>query len=100
MNACLEEAKKREIGGITESLWKGEDHVDPKQKSSIITNTESQTSIQITGIDRTNNTVFLSVNGCRVTAVFKDLNNREVYQRLKEMLIDSMIIRVSVASLT
>jgi hypothetical protein len=96
----LGEGKKERNRCITESLWKGEDHVDPKQESFVITNIESQNSIQITGIDRTNNTVFLSVNGCRVTAVFRDLNNREVYQRLKEMLIDSMIIRASVASLT
>ncbi len=74
--------------------------MNQKQDSFDTANTELQNSIQITGIDQTINTVFLCVNGCHVTAVFKDFNNREIHQRLKEMLIGSMIIRASGASLT
>ena len=47
--------------------------------------------IHIVGIDTKTNTVAMSIDGCKVTAVFKESNNTEIYDRVKGILIDSVI---------
>ena len=47
--------------------------------------------IAVCSVDKENHTVSLTVDGCPVTAVCTPENNAEVYQDIKEMLIDSLI---------
>lgn len=53
--------------------------------------TDSTSGLQIIGIEKNDNKVFMSIHGCHITAVFQDHNNTEVYGRVKEILIDSIL---------
>lgn len=57
-------------------------------------------SVQIAGIEQANHTIYMCVNGFHVTAVFREMNNKDIYHRVKETLIDSLIHRVSASNLT
>ena len=47
--------------------------------------------IRIIGIEEKTNTITMNIADCRVTAVFQDRDNREIYGRVKGILIDSII---------
>lgn len=49
--------------------------------------------IRIVGIDKKKNTVAMSIDGCKVTAVCRENNNTEIYSRVKGMLIESVITK-------
>lgn len=56
--------------------------------------------LRITGVEPETHTVYMMIDGCRVTGVFRAGNNREVYSRLKGVLIDSFLNSASISSLT
>ena len=55
--------------------------------------TDSKTDIQIIGIERRVNTIIMSIDGCKVTAVCRESNNTEIYSRVKGILIESVITK-------
>ena len=54
---------------------------------------DSKSEIQIIGIERRENTIYMSIDGCKVTAVCREHNNTEIYSRVKGILIDSVITK-------
>ena len=56
--------------------------------------------LRITGVEPKTHTVYMMIDGCRVTGVFRAGHNREVYSRLKGVLIDSFLNSASISSLT
>ena len=53
--------------------------------------TDSESDIHIIGIEKRTNTVSMCINGCHVTAVCQERNNTEAYNRVKGILIDSVL---------
>lgn len=51
----------------------------------------TDSDIHIVGIEKKTNTVSMCINGCHVTAVCQARNNTEVYNRVKGILIDSVL---------
>ena len=49
--------------------------------------------IHIVDIDKKTNTVAMSIDGCKVTAVCRENNNTEIYSRGKGILIESVITK-------
>ena len=55
---------------------------------------QNHTGITITDVDREKNTVHLIVNGSIVEAVFSSEANPEVFDNIKQILINSMFQKV------
>lgn len=56
--------------------------------------------LRITGVEPETHTVYMMIDGCRVTGVFRAGHNREVYSRLKDLLINSFRNSPSISTLT
>ncbi len=55
--------------------------------------TDSASDIQIVGIEKRENTIYMCIDGCKVTAVCRENNNTEIYSRVKGILIESVITK-------
>lgn len=52
---------------------------------------QTNTGITVSSIDRENHTVYLTVNGHRVTAICSPQNNPEIYEKVKTILIGAAL---------
>ncbi len=50
----------------------------------------SSSNIEMLSVDKDNHTVLMKINGCRVTVVCRAEANPEVYDRVREILINSI----------
>lgn len=48
-------------------------------------------SVSIVNIDKEDNTVYARVNGCNITVVCRQQANPDVYDRVKDILINSVV---------
>ena len=48
-------------------------------------------SVSIVNIDKEDNTVYANVNGCNITIVCRQQANPDVYDRVKDILINSVV---------
>ena len=48
-------------------------------------------SVSIVNIDKEDNTVYAKVNGCNITVVCRQQANPDVYDRVKDILINSVV---------
>ena len=48
-------------------------------------------SVSIVNIDKEDNTVYAKVNGCNITIVCRQQANPDVYDRVKDILINSVV---------
>ena len=49
-----------------------------------------QSNVRISRVDRDHNTVFMTVNGCSVTAICSEAGNPDVYSNVKRILVNSV----------
>ena len=52
---------------------------------------ETNKGITVSSIDREAHTIYLTVNGCRVTAICSPQNNPEIYEKVKTILIGAAL---------
>lgn len=52
---------------------------------------QTSTGMIVSSIDRESHTIYLTVNGCRVTAICSPQNNPEVYEKVKTILIGAVL---------
>ncbi len=51
----------------------------------------SENKVNIIGVDKSARTVYAQVNGCRITAVCREKADPEIYDRIKGILISSVL---------
>lgn len=52
---------------------------------------QTNTGVTVSSIDREAHTIYLTVNGCRVTAICSPQNNPEIYEKVKTILIGAAL---------
>lgn len=52
---------------------------------------QTKTGLKVSSIDREAHIIYLTVNGCHVTAICSPQNNPEVYEKVKTILIGAAL---------
>lgn len=54
--------------------------------------TDSQDNkVSIIGVDKSANTIYAQVNGCKITAICREKVDPEIYDRIKGILLSSVL---------
>ena len=51
----------------------------------------AKNEISIIGVDKKAHTIYAQVNGCRITAVCRERANPEIYDRIKGILLSTVL---------
>ena len=51
----------------------------------------TENAVRIIDIDKSANTIYAQVNGCKITAVCKENSDPEIYDRIKGILLSTVL---------